>query len=198
MPPLPTIAGVVRVTVPFNAANSIAPALVFHFDTTLADEDDIGLAFSTGWQTVRATAEPIYPMADDFIATTLDIIKLDGSSATFTYTLPTVIQGNQGGEYSPASCAVVSMHTAQRGPRGRGRKYVGPIVEGKMTDGSLNVDAVGEMQDAWDLLLGQWNSPAGDLRLGIASYVHSDFHPVTSARVDGVLGTQRRRQDRLR
>lgn len=199
MPPLPTISQVYRLTLPFVGITSgINPALVFHFKTTLTDLDDIGTDFDNTWQTVRGTAEPIFAVCADFIATTLDILPLDGTSATHTYTLGTLIQGNTTGECSPASAAVVSFKSAQRGPQGRGRKYLGPIAEAKMVDGRLETAARTQMQTAWNALLAAWDNPTGSLQLVVASYVHAAAYPVTSAVVQQLLGTQRRLQDQLR
>jgi hypothetical protein len=198
MAPLPTIAGCVRVTLPFNPAGAFAPVNVFHFETELDTEEEIGDAFSAGWQAVRASDEPLWAVSSSFIASHLEIIKLDGSSATYEYTLPTVIQGNTAGDMSPASAAVVTLATGQRGPRGRGRKYLGPLAESKIADGQLETASQTQMQDAWDGLLAEWDSPLGNIRMVVASYTHGDMHTVTSTKVQKILGTQRRRQDMLR
>lgn len=195
MPPLPTIPGVFRITLPFVGVEGVNPANVFHFDTELTDLDDIGAAFDTGWQAARAVDEPLWVMTDTCIASTIDILPLDGASATHTYTLGTVIQGNSSGDFIPEAAAVVSLKTAQRGARGRGRKFIGPLCESRQADGKIPGVDIDHLRDGWTALLSEFSDPVADIRLGIASYVHADFHPVTSFAVDSFTGVLRRRHD---
>ena len=196
--PLPVINDVYRITLLWEGVGGVTPRNSLHFRTDLTDPDDIGLAFDTGWYNVRGTAEPLYAMSSFFECPQIEILPLDGSSAGTLYTLPHQIQGNQSGEWAPQVCAVVSLKTTQRGARGRGRMYVGPCTESSVQNGTIVDTVQTEMQDAWDLVVAEFDQTALGLQLVVASYTHADSHDVTSARVDHVAGTQRRRQDQLR
>lgn len=198
MPPLPVIADVYRVSLDWIGAGGVTPRNSLHFRTAFTDLDEIGAAFNLGWQTARATAEPLFAMSSDFECFDVDVLPLDGTTASHTVRLEAEIQGNTEGEWSPATAVVASLHTTQRGARGRGRMYIGPIAESKMENGLLVTASVIEMQSGWEALLDQFQTAVTGLQLVIASYVHADAHDVTSVRVDSILGTQRRRQDQLR
>jgi hypothetical protein len=70
--------------------------------------------------------------------------------------------------------------------------------ETQLSNGIVASSSVSAMVGAWadfhDDLIAASTSP----ELSIASYQHSDAHPVINIRVDNVAGTQRRRQDQLR
>jgi len=106
--------------------------------------------------------------------------------------------GGGTGETIVQGCALVSLHTAQRGSRGRGRVYLGPITEGKQADGTLVAASQIQTLDAWAAWQENMLSATPSIELGVASYTHADFHPVTSIRVDSIIATQRRRLDQLR
>lgn len=124
----------------------------------------------------------------------IDILPLDGATATQQFP-GSGKTGAVAGDPIIACSVVVSLKTAQRGARGRGRVYCGPIVEAKQTSGKILTADATTIVTAWNTFVTAMNT-AG-CTLVVASYVHADQHAVTSERCDIPLGTQRRRQDRV-
>lgn len=195
---LPVIADVYRCTILWNTANGVAPRNVLHIKQPSGSEADVAEAFSYAYGVAIATNNPWAPMSNTYTAAALDVIKLDGSSATQTEALAATIGGSASGEIIPASAGVMSLHTAQRGPRGRGRQFVGPTTEGSQVNGLLTGGVQVEFAAGWDLFIEALPSAPVPAALVVASYRHADAHEVTSIRADAVCGTQRRRQDQLR
>jgi hypothetical protein len=148
----------------------------------------------------------------------LQITPLDGTSATITYPVTGANwSGTIGtGDFSPATAAVVSLKTATRGRRARGRIYIPFQQEGNMNSGSATT-ATTAAQSAWDTFRAAMSTSL--YPMVVATYGHSlhkhkdtstgiitmtpvtwppDSYPVTSTTVEGVFGTQRRRQSRMR
>lgn len=193
MAPLPTITGVFRVTFDFPTNLGVTPRMVHHYLNISGDEAELADVIHDAW-----VANQLKPMSQAYDCAQLSIIKLDGHSATQVIPVASgTIKGQQTGSDQIAQCcAVVSFHTSQRGPRGRGRSYVGPIVESQQANGVLSSGTQGDMADAWGSYLD--NVATADYSLVIASYAHHDAHGVTAVNVDSICGTQRRRIDQLR
>jgi hypothetical protein len=190
---LPTITGVFRVTYNFPVNLGVTPRMVHHFLNISGDEAELATAITNAWQ-----SHQLEPMSQAYDVASLSIIKLDGHSATQVIPISAgSIKGEATGSDQIAQCcAVVSFHTGQRGPRGRGRSYVGPIVESSQANGVLNSTIQGHMATAWgDFLSGMATE---DYSMVVASYKHSDANGVTAVNVDTICGTQRRRIDQLR
>lgn len=213
MPPLPTIDGIHRVAFSWRASLS-GPfaANVMHFHGASSDPDGCKAAIDANvtsgmWPGVPTTCS-VYQLA---------ITPLDGSSATRLYPVTGAKWAGTAtaSGISPASAVVVSLKTAKRGRRYRGRVYLPFIDESAIAGGSLSVTPTAA-QTAWDTFRSAMATSLWPLH--IASYGRS-FHksggkgapitltpvswsafsePVTSCGVEQVLGTQRRRQSRLR
>jgi hypothetical protein len=191
MPPLPTIADTYRVTLDWSVADGVNPANVMHFTMPSGSESDLFDALTANLN------EPMFAcVSSAFRINGVSILKLDGSSATQSFVLATPIDGTSGAEFSPASAGIVKLQTTQRGPRGRGRQYYGPVGEDAMSNGGLGSSTTSAMSSGWaDFLPG---IAADGAPLVVASYVHSDVHQVTAVTIEAILGTQRRRQNQLR
>jgi len=193
MPPLPTITDVFRCTFNWTLFDGVAPKNVIHVRAPSATEEQVAIEVLAALQTHQFEGMP-----EDFVLDTLDVLPLDGATATFSAPGDGYNSGGGSGDFSPASAAVVSLRTAQRGARGRGRVYVGPLQESVMTDGHFNSGNVTELGTAWVDFRQALIDSAITAHLCVASYVHADSHDVASIAVDSILGTQRRRQDQLR
>jgi hypothetical protein len=136
-------------------------------------------------------------MGSGFRITSATALHLDGTSAGLDGSFGDT-GGEQSGDIIPAACAIVKVRTAQRGPRGRGRVYLGPIGESAQANGILTSAIAGRMTTAWNTWASAILADAATLEFGIASYKHADFHPFDTIAVEGPLGTQRRRQTQLR
>lgn len=187
--PLPIISQTYRCTLNLGSAYGCSPVNVLHVRSTLG--------------TAEAVAEALYasevegllaPVPEVFEPTSWEVIELDGSSASYVRTRGvgsrTLCLGEDTEPIMEAA-AIVSLKTAVRGPRGRGRVFVGPLGEGAQNAGKLIgtflTDGAGIWSDFAEALVGE------DCALAVASYKHSTSATVTSTQVRNYIGTQRRR-----
>lgn len=198
MPTLPVIADCYRVTIPWIGSTGPQPRNVFHVTSASSDVLQIGADIGDAFHDARATAEPFVCLSDDYLTNELEILPLDGATATVTCPIATSLPGVASGQKIPQSCMVMSFHTPHRGARGRGRMYIGPITESCQDAGLIDTSKATEAVDAWGLFITALATKATAPLLVVASYVHADVHTVTSLRADAVTGTQRRRVDQLR
>ena len=171
-----------------NSTNPPEAVNVLHIRTTSMTEQEICDSLVDNWGTIPSIEVCIAPQ---FSVLRVEIIKLDGSSATVPCIPANTLTGTGGSEYISQGCLVASWHTAQRGPRGRGRTYYGPISENAQNGGHGAWSGPGVASDLNDYIAAL-NSDGAELV--VASYVHADAHTVTHATNDGALRTQRRRQ----
>jgi len=200
MPPLPVIANVFRLTTRWTSSAGGLAENVMHFLAAASTANDVSTDFAasitqTMWGPVSAQAwMPSY-----------DVIKLDGSAATVSFTGGSSGKWQGGGgntdpEVAPA--ALVKMQTGLRGQANRGRIYLPFVAEGQAGNGALAGAIVTSTQTAWDAFLAAMTA-AGDLpvvasydRLGGGAGAHATV--IVKYVVETILGTQRRRQTRLR
>jgi len=186
---LPVIANVFRCTINGTAFGGVTPHNVFHVSAPAVDEAEVGAALVAACQDgqmacVKAGHEPA----------SFTVLALDGTSAG------QLISRDPGdpqmclasGDSLPELAAVLRITTARRGARGRGRLFLGPLVEDEVENGIL--DVTGDNGD----IPAKWATFASELAgsgitMGIASYAHADFHAITGLALDQHVGTQRRR-----
>jgi hypothetical protein len=195
MAPLPTIGNCVRVAIEYNASAGVKPVNVLHLITNSEDEVAIGAALDDAFD--DATDNPFTIVMANFSPETYLITLLDGSSAGQRINANTTRAGAGGGNLIPSVAGVLSLHTPQRGPRGRGRLYLGPVGEASQDAGILSTGERSSTLLGWqevnDLLAA---SPVA-ASLGVASYVHAEVNGVTSMSIRPQYGSQRRRQNQL-
>jgi len=196
MAPIPTIPNVYRIQVEWDSTVAVTPVNVFHVRALSGTASAIGTAVATALS--AHTPQMWDPLYTGIIAHSILVTPLDGTTAGFDVPLGTPIDGGGSGGLLPQVCAVVSLKSTQRGSRGRGRMYVGPVGETQVTDGNLAGTSQSNMLTAWGAFVNSLNSGTPSIQLVIASYKHADAHDVTNIRVDTVCGTQRRRQNQLR
>lgn len=188
---LPTIPNTYRCTLDWSPNSGVTPHNVFHVYSDTGNESDVFATIQS-----HLNNDMFVVLADDQTLDTISIIALDSNSATHIHTVTADISGGTDGECIPASAAVLSLRTNQRGSRGRGRMFLGPIAEASSENGIVNSGQLNTMVGAWDTFR---EDMLGDGRpLVVASYVHADQHAVTGVSMSSVCGTQRRRQDQLR
>jgi len=195
MSPLPVIDNCFRIAVNFQTVSGLTPRCIHHIVTATADVEEVG---DMWWD---STTEGLYgPMIGDHEPLSIDVLPLDGIHATVIVDnpgiTPSLCLGS--GQSMPAVAALVSLRTSIRGPRGRGRQYVGPLVEQAQDQGIMEGATRANLQDAWNEF--QVNLLAQDpvCSLVVASYVHQEAVNVQHITVDQLVATQRRRQDQLR
>jgi hypothetical protein len=188
MPALPVISNVFRTVLLWNQAHGLAPRNVLHFRGSPGTGAGLASALDTNF------ADAMWDLVQqDWAFTAVGITPLDGSTAEAIF--PVTAQGSTtNGDWNWQVAAAVSIRTAQRGPRGRGRVYLGPVAESRVSSGIFSTGPA--TITAWNDFA---DAMAGDgYDLGVASYVHSDFHPATRIAMDLVPATQRRRADSVR
>lgn len=192
MTPLPIIANTFRVAFDWSVDGSDQIAEnVMHFFAPATTAEEVADAIQSAvtgdmWLSAVSTA------AID----TLHVTPLDGSSATYIYsTTGDNFVGSAEGDYSPASAVVVAFQTSKRGRSYRGRAYIPFTAEGAISDGSLGGSTASDMQNAWQSFVDGLTSPVVSV---VASYKHSTVQDITTCSVANAIGTQRRRQTRVR
>jgi hypothetical protein len=175
----------------WNVSNGVAPVNVVHVQSATKDATEIG-------DLMDAAFEPeMFALVDsEYRIDQLAILPLDGTSATTIHNVVTDTHGAGTGGSLPAISAVLSFRTDQRGPRGRGRIYLGPLAESNVTNGIVGGDAFGPTTGAWEDFYEALNDD--DVAGVVASYTHADAHLISAITMDNRAGTQRRRQDQLR
>lgn len=194
MPPLPVIEDTYRVTWNFTNSGGVTPRIVQHYYSPGSDVDVFGASL------IAVMVDDLfYPMSGSFEPETIDVLPLDGMTPTKSFNLPSEIAFCSGDEdFSPASAYVMSLQTSVRGPRGRGRSYIGPVADSTIEDGKAHGISAGNLIDAWNAFLVAASELNPLISLCVASYTHEEMNVVTGVQIRNVLGTQRRRQDQLR
>lgn len=196
MTPLPVITDVYRVVYNWTSISGVSAVNVIHVSSDSSAEPGDVLNTVLDVQSDHRDMWNFLPQ--DQTLDSLVVTKLDGTSASVTGSLSGVV-GTGTASVVPAVAALLHIGTGQRGPRGRGRVYIGPTTEDLITSGHVNSTPQGTAQTAWndfaDDLDGALSHPC---QLGVASYVHADFHVFSSLVLQGLTATQRRRQDQLR
>lgn len=193
MPPLPIIADAYRVTLNWVTASGANAVNVMHFlqsgTTAAAMAATVDAHVTSSMWAVQETGTHV---------TRLDVIKLDGSSATASLT----VTGSKwagtatAGDYIPQMAAVIKTQSLFRGRSKRGRVYTPFVAESQSTNGVLGGGAVAAGQAAWTAFLAAMIA-AGAQPI-VASYKLASQVPITEYTFESVAGTQRRRMSRLR
>ena len=186
---LPVIAGIVRVALTWTNGDGSPESVhnVLHFDGDTGDVTDLCNSLNAAIDGVHANA--LIALSNQYQLTSMTAIPLDGTSGGTTVSV-TGPFGQATGDYIAQGCQVLSLYTGRRGPRGRGRMYLGPVGESVQENGHVAVTAatfVAAWQDVFDTMSGLGADVV------VASYAHSDAHPVTSLAMHSPLFTQRRR-----
>lgn len=199
MAELPVIEGVLRITINWNRVVGVQPRNVFHVHIDGGGEGDIGSFLDTSYHTaVTGGHNPHAALGSDYVANTIDILPLDGTTGTLTATLEHPWGGSASGEILPSSAAIVRFNTGTRGPKARGRQYIGPTTEGVCVNGILHDDTATEMQLGWTAFNDALGTGDAPMHIVVASYKHAEAFDVVGFSAERPLGTQRRRQDQLR
>lgn len=195
MAPLPTIGNVVRCDLQWRAVAGVPSHSTFHILTSSTDLEqialDIGSAFDDGdqcWDFHYTMSASI----NDILLT-----PLDGVTAGQQLPLGTTLNGQGAGGVLPAAAAVLSFRTNQRGPRGRGRIYIGPLGENDVEDGLVSSTIRNGTVTAWQDFNTSLAASSTAGSLCVASYTHATASGVTSIGMRLPMGTVRHRQDQL-
>lgn len=192
MPPLPTIPDTIRVALNWVSGGQHA-VNVMHFHS-------LGYSISNLQEALNdhVTSNMWAVISDAAHIATVQLTPLDGISPTVEFVPDTAgnWDGATGGAVIPAEAVVVKFTTDRRGRSFRGRAYLPFVSEGAVGAGVITSGDLGSMQDAWTAFLDDMGGV--NHALVIASYSQVEANEVNAALVETVLGTQRRRQSRLR
>lgn len=196
MPPLPVIPDLFRVAFLWDDAAGGRSVNVAHFLTSASGKTPAQVLACLEACVTAGMWETTAPL---YVCRSVAIIKLDGTSPTTV--LPTAggakWTGGATGDAMPSSSALIKLQTAARGPANRGRLFLGPTGESKVSNGNMLSTAA--MQTAWtNFLAAVVANATTPMTMMVASYVHGTARGVTNATVEGALATQRRRQTRKR
>lgn len=194
MAPLPVITNVFRVAIKhFVAASGEHTVNVIHLRSSVGTLASLQAALDA-----HGTAAMWGELNSSYASTSITLTKLDGTSASVTYTpaTPANWAGGASGEEIPEAAAGLTLNTAIRGRSYRGRIYVGPVTEAQCSGGNLLSAGVTAHTAAWNTFLADMAAVGWDLV--VASYLHATAQNVTL--VVGRLGirTQRKRLLRVR
>jgi hypothetical protein len=194
MAPLPIIANTYRVALHWRESVTGQIAVnVIHVQLPASTAAHVAALVDSSfvvnmWEPVITTA------AIDDIAVT----PLDGTGVT-VHRVPTGhVVGGTAGQFEPAASAVVSFSTSHRGRSHRGRFYTPFITEASLANGSLGGTYPADMQTAWETFNANLETDPGVAEHVVASYKLATADEVESYRVLAAVGTQRRRQSRVR
>jgi len=192
MPPLPVIADVYRVALNWVDSGQVAVNVmhILRSGTTaavIASSVDANVTAAM-WGTVVNGASVNH----------IVVTPLDGASASYTLNTTGAKWTGSGGVFDPCvQCAVmVKETTAFRGRSNRGRLYLPFTSENVSGGGVIASGTQTTVQNAWNAFLTAMVA-AGSQPV-VASYLHASQHPVVAYTVELAMGTQRRRQSRLR
>jgi hypothetical protein len=182
----------------FRTASIDLPALKTAIDTNV----------TTGMWAGTSQLASVYQLA---------LTPLDGTTATQLFAVTGAKWAGWGGtgDYLPAGAVVVSLRTAKRGRRARGRVFLPFVAELSQVNGAL-ASAPTSNQTAWDAF--RTGMATASMPLTVASYGHglhktkgtgggytmtpvtwpAEQNNVTSSIVETALGTMRPRQSRVR
>lgn len=203
MASLPVIPGAVKVTLVWSLVGQASATTSFGITTSLTDMSAIFTAVDSHiaqgmWGALTGLAS----------VTQVELFRYDGVTPTF-------IQAVSGAKYTGgagaaddaliAPAVLVSLRTASRGPNARGRIFLPFVSEQTTGNGSIVPADVPALQAAWDAFrtgMSGGGTPMAVISLSTNTTVSPPRSPtarsVVSLTVEGHLGTQRRRQTRLR
>jgi len=194
VPPLPVIDDVFRVAVHWRHGGTGQIAVnVMHFRSDTGTSTSLAAALQASVAGNQFDGVSSGAVSDD-----VAITPLDGLAATSHFVLPAWVGQGTGGDYSPASSAVLAFQTAKRGRSFRGRIYLPFLPETQMSDGALTGGVGPAIVGAWTAFNASMLATGDAWVHVVASYKHASAEPILGYTVMGSFGTQRRRQTRIR
>lgn len=207
--PLPVISGVFRCALNWAHSSGQLATNVIHVFKVGATPTQVCVAIDAA-----VTTEMWFNVSSLAHVTEIVCTPLDGTTATLHYpvTGSKWVGNASSADMEPGPAAVISLRTAQRGRRYRGRLYLPFQGELASANGVIST-ATTVSQGAWTTFLAAMKS--GTYPVHVASYgysllINTRAHTITesiwtpfstevaTALVESTFGTQRRRQQRLR
>lgn len=179
----------------WNTVQGISPVNVFHVITDSTNEAEIAQDLDVAFDS--ATENPFAVLSSLFTNATYTITLLDGVSAGQVFPDTGAFTGGSGGQIIPQVAGVLSLHTNQRGPRGRGRLFLGPVGEAIQDGGILENEYRDASVAGWEEFEAILPTLGTASSLCVASYTHEEAMGITSISMRLQTGTVRRRLNQL-
>jgi hypothetical protein len=151
------------------------------------------------WNGVATPADSIKQLVsttvgiDASLATAID--PLTGKNDDQVLTAETLVGTNVGDTLPPQNAVVVSLRTAKATKSGRGRFYLPPFAESEVVAGLLTTTAQGQVSVAAQKMVQSLNGAGYIVQVFHRSTITGD--DVVSVDVSNVVGTQRRRRNKI-
>lgn len=194
MAPLPVIDNVFRIAVNGHTSSGATSTNIFHVFTASNDVTQMYADLNDQW----STADLFRYTSGRYLVDSVGITPLDGVTPTQVFPAFDNDEGTAGADYLVEGCAVLSMKTGIRGPRGRGRLYTPFVAEGAQADGLLAESSLEPMSTSWNDFNEAMIASTTNAAMVVASYEHHAQAAVTAFSVSPHLGLQRRRLIRTR
>jgi hypothetical protein len=202
--PLPVIEGVFQAVIFWESSDGQTARNVTYYRNT----EGGAMADLAGFIDSEATANMFHTMSSSASASEVRIQPLDGESSQESFPL-TNWNGTEPGDYIPAGSCVLTLYTGLTGKSRRGRIYLPFANEGAQTDGHWIGDADSLVEPAWNTYVSAMQDNSWSLVVASLITEHTDHGTpvgpatpfatdVTHVKQQHFLGTQRRRQSRLR
>lgn len=199
--PLPVIPNTFRVSLIWNLTNPVhVPVNVIHIRATSTGVTPGGVMSGLEGSVTANMWASVWSAVG---INTVNIIPLDGTSATSTFTTSGGAKwsGAVAGEGTPQVAALIKLGTGLRGRNHRGRVYLPYTAEGANGGGILIAPYQANLQTGWSTFQTNLNALGPvPLELGVASYMRdhggtgASFQKATAITAELYTATQRRRQ----
>lgn len=201
--PLPVIANVFRCALNWTAGSQTAVNVIHIFVDPTGTQAPSEVFEALDDFVTQAMWTPVSSSAG---VASVDITPLDGVTATASFSTAGAARwtGSEGGDIQVAPAAIVKMQTALRGRSHRGRIFLPFLGEGATSGGQLVGGRDVTTTAAWAAFQTALQGDAVSRAVVVAAYdrrhagAGAAAHFVTSFLCELELGTQRRRQGRLR
>lgn len=202
--PLPTIADTFRCALRWSQiGGSLKAVNVIHIKANASGQTatDAFHALNVNWNSNMWLGV----QAGMFISN-VDVTPLDGVSATTSF-VPTSAGATTGGSVGDIiiqAAIIVKLGTGVRGRDNRGRIFLPYPAESQQSSGHLSSATQATMDSAWGTFAAGLVGLSPQWDLGVASYdrrhsgAGAHFTGLTHLNVEELLGTQRKRMERLR
>lgn len=200
--PLPVIANTFRMVLKYNCSGQTA-VNVFHIQANTSGQHatDALAAVVGAWPASNMLCHTVTACTIGEI----DCTPLDGVSATQSQTVSgSKWTGVQTGDAIIAVATMLKLQTAKRGPKYRGRVFLPFTSETAQTNGFLDPTLTTNLTNAWVGFQTALVAFSPEWSLGVASYdrknsgAGAEFTGIVALSAERALGTQRRRQTRIR
>jgi hypothetical protein len=182
------IADVWRVAFELASVSGRVATNILNVFSTAGDATELGDTLESAIPSVN----PWSYVSSGYDVPSLSITPLDGVSSATAHSCPQ-IAGTQSGQTVPEAAACIGLQTGVRGPQARGRIYIGPLTESSIDTGQIQSGTLAGLLTAMDAFINDLAAASPAILVGVASYKHAIWRPVTSFRVDSFQTTQVRR-----